>query len=278
MPINLKERLATVTDVKSTVIKVETHKLHKHPENDNIYGDFDPDKNTADKELISHVSEMGVLQPLLVRPDIAIDGEYVIISGHRRFEAAKRAGIKKLECKVYHTPTAEDLIKSEIALIITNQNREKDGSRLNPREYIFIKSKLLELKKIVPDAFKGVNIREAIAETLGTAERTIATTEKIINNLPEEEKKQFLAGEMTQEKAHAIADTIVKAKRAPNKTKRETVKTSVGNNASITVPIQSAYSAFKCALSQSTETKQLPEAKAVLEAFEALLRRLKDEL
>jgi ParB family chromosome partitioning protein len=44
------------------------------------------------EELTESVSAVGVLQPLLVTP--AADGRLVLLDGHRRYEAAKRAGAK----------------------------------------------------------------------------------------------------------------------------------------------------------------------------------------
>jgi hypothetical protein len=45
-------------------------------------------------ELVESIKESGVLTPVLVRPDD--EGNYEMISGHRRLHAAKRAGLRKI--------------------------------------------------------------------------------------------------------------------------------------------------------------------------------------
>ena len=79
---------------KSLIIKLEDLEPFKdHPykviENDNM------------KELTESIKEHGILNPLLVRPLEDIDGKYEIISGHRRFFAAQKLGMRKVPCTVH---------------------------------------------------------------------------------------------------------------------------------------------------------------------------------
>ena len=55
--------------------------------------------DAAFEGLIQSVREVGVLQPITVRTDA--NGEYEIVDGHRRVEAAMALGIPKLRCDVY---------------------------------------------------------------------------------------------------------------------------------------------------------------------------------
>ena len=52
-------------------------------------------------ELTDSIAEHGILNPLLVRPLEGEDGKYEIVSGHRRFFAAKKLGMKKVPCTVH---------------------------------------------------------------------------------------------------------------------------------------------------------------------------------
>jgi ParB family chromosome partitioning protein len=68
--------------------------------------------------LTASVRELGVLQPILVRP--AEDGAYALIAGERRWRAAKRAGLQTIPAIVRH---ADDATSLEQALV-ENLHRE----------------------------------------------------------------------------------------------------------------------------------------------------------
>ena len=53
-------------------------------------------------ELTESVSVHGILNPLLVRPLEDEDGKYEIISGHRRYAAAQKLGMRKVPCTVHY--------------------------------------------------------------------------------------------------------------------------------------------------------------------------------
>jgi len=73
-----------------------------------------PRKDVGDlNSLTESVREKGVLEPLLVRY-LAESGKYMIISGERRFHAARAAGLRELPCIEKYVDGAETL---EIALI-----------------------------------------------------------------------------------------------------------------------------------------------------------------
>ena len=44
------------------------------------------------EELTNSIREQGVIQPIVVRPDKALDGKYEIIAGERRWLASQNAG------------------------------------------------------------------------------------------------------------------------------------------------------------------------------------------
>src|SRR2546423_12205501 len=84
--------------------------LRVHPRNAAIYGDV------ADESLVDSVALFGVLDPLLVTPD------GVVLSGHRRLDAARRAGLDEVEVIV--RPVADELEALSI-ILGTNKNRAK---------------------------------------------------------------------------------------------------------------------------------------------------------
>ena len=52
-------------------------------------------------ELVESIREHGIMNPLIVRPIEGVENSYEIISGHRRYHAAQRLGLKKMPCTVY---------------------------------------------------------------------------------------------------------------------------------------------------------------------------------
>ena len=80
-------------------------------------------------ELIDSIQESGILQPLTVRPLEGTEDRYEIISGHRRFHAAKKAGVK--EIPAFIRPVSRD--EAAIMLVDSNLHRE----RILPSEKAF---------------------------------------------------------------------------------------------------------------------------------------------
>ena len=89
--------------------------LKPHPRNDAIYGD------TADETLVASVRENGILEPLL------IDRKDRIISGHRRWDAAKQAKLKDVPVEVFKS---EDELEIRTALVEANRQRIKTNEQV----------------------------------------------------------------------------------------------------------------------------------------------------
>ena len=70
-------------------------------------------------ELVESIKESGVLTPVLVRPDD--EGNYEMISGHRRLHAANRAGLRKIPA-IIKEMTNDD---ATIAMVDSNMQREE---------------------------------------------------------------------------------------------------------------------------------------------------------
>ena len=84
----------TTLKAKSLIIKLEDLVPFKdHP--------YKVIENESMIELTESISVHGILNPLLVCPLESEDGKYEIISGHRRFFAAQKLGLKKVPCTVH---------------------------------------------------------------------------------------------------------------------------------------------------------------------------------
>ena len=70
-------------------------------------------------QLVWSVQTQGILTPLVVRP--LENGEYEVISGHRRLHACQKAGIKTVPALIY----ALDRDAAAVALVDSNLHREK---------------------------------------------------------------------------------------------------------------------------------------------------------
>ena len=74
--------------------------------------------NEEMNQLVESIMAQGVLTPLVVRP--LENGEYEVISGHRRLHACKRAGIESVHALI----TDMDRDAAAIALVDSNLHRE----------------------------------------------------------------------------------------------------------------------------------------------------------
>lgn len=97
--------------------------IRPHPENLRIYGDH------ADTDLVDSVRRKGVLNPLLVTQD------GMVISGHRRLDAARRAGLRDVPIVRFGSVDELDVLE---ALIESNRQRAKNNEQLG-REYQVLK-------------------------------------------------------------------------------------------------------------------------------------------
>lgn len=87
--------------------------LGQHPLNPRkTYDDID--------ELAASIKEKGILQNLLVVPDDAQEGHYLVIGGNRRLLAARKAGIETAPCVI-----RTDLTDKDIAQVMLTENMQR---------------------------------------------------------------------------------------------------------------------------------------------------------
>ena len=105
-----------------TIVQVSTNKLHPFPAHP-----FKVQDDEDMEQLTQSIQSQGVLTPLVIRP--LENGEYEVISGHRRLRACRKAGIEMVPALVY----AIDRDTAAIALVDSNLHRE----RILPSEKAF---------------------------------------------------------------------------------------------------------------------------------------------
>ena len=94
---------------------ISINKLHEF--RDHPYQVLDNDEMNS---LIESVQLQGIMTPLIVRPLEGTTDEYEIISGHRRFRAAQKAGLT--EVPAFIRPVSRD--EAAIMLVDSNLHRE----------------------------------------------------------------------------------------------------------------------------------------------------------
>ena len=94
---------------------ISINKLHEFK--DHPYQVLDNDEMNS---LIESVQQQGIMSPLIVRPLEGTKDEYEIISGHRRFRAAQKAGLA--EVPAFIRPVSRD--EAAVMLVDSNLHRE----------------------------------------------------------------------------------------------------------------------------------------------------------
>jgi ParB family chromosome partitioning protein len=137
--------------------------------------------------LTASIREMGVLQPILVRP--AVDDQYEIIAGERRWRAAKRAGLQHIPAIVREI---EDTMALEHALV-ENLHRQD----LNPLEEAAAYQQLMEDFGLT---------QELVAQRVGRSRSAVANTLRLFQ-LPPSIQRMIGDGRLTAGHARALLAT-----------------------------------------------------------------------
>ena len=137
--------------------------------------------------LTASVRELGVLQPVLVRPTGA--GTYELIAGERRWRAAKRAGLSLVPAIVR---TVDDTLSLEQALV-ENVQRED----LNPLDEAAAYQQLLEDFHLTHDE---------LAARVGKSRAAISNTLRLFQ-LPPTVQRMVAEGRLTAGHARALLST-----------------------------------------------------------------------
>jgi ParB family chromosome partitioning protein len=147
-------------------------------------GHFDEE---ALSQLADSIREVGVLQPVLVRP--AADGEYELIAGERRWRAARRVGLQTIPALVRETDDAAAL---EQALV---ENVHRDN--LNPLEEAAAYQQLIEDFGLTHDE---------VAARVGRSRATVTNTLRLMQ-LPPAIQKAVQEKKISNGHARALLGT-----------------------------------------------------------------------
>ncbi len=146
------------------------------------------DKNGIN-ELAESIKSKGLVQPILVRPSNANDGEYEIIAGERRWRAAQVAQLHKIPAVIRSLNDTESL---EIA-IIENVQR----SDLSPIEEAAGYKKLMESYN---------HTQEQLSEVVGKSRSHIANIVRLLS-LPQSIQDMIAQGSISSGHARAIMNS-----------------------------------------------------------------------
>lgn len=150
-------------------------------------------KKTELEELSNSIKKDGLIQPILVRE--IEDGDYQIIAGERRWQAAKLAGLKKVPIQVKNVDDDKAL---ELALIENIQR-----SDLNPIEEAYGYRRLMERQKMT---------QADIAQAVSKGRSTIANALRLLD-LPEDAQQLLFEDKITAGHARAILSVPTKEGR-----------------------------------------------------------------
>lgn len=140
---------------------ISIERLHPHPDN--------PRKDIGDlSELVESIKARGVLQNLTV---VEHDGDYRIVIGHRRCEAAKLAGLTELPCVI-----AEMDHKEQVATMLLENMQRSDLTVYEQAQGIQM---MLDFGETIGD----------ISEKTGFSETTVRRRVKLLELDPEKFKE-----------------------------------------------------------------------------------------
>lgn len=202
----------------NTIPITKIHPFEEHP-----YKVLD---NEEMNELIQSVQQHGILSPLIVRPIEGKTDEYEIISGHRRFRAAQKAGLTEVPAVIYA------LNRDEAAIMLVDSNLHRE--HLLPSEKAFAyKLKMEAMKRqgkrsdLTSSQFAtkldtASQIGKTASESRDTVFRYIRLTELIpeLLDLMDEGKIAFSVGVelsfLDDESQYTLLDIIERDDRTPS--------------------------------------------------------------
>ena len=176
-----KEAEAPTGAVAETVQRMPLSQLH--PFEGHPFKVLDDDAMT---ETVDSIRQMGVANPLIVRPDP--DGGYEIISGHRRRHAAELAGLDTIPVIV------RELDDDAAVIMMVDSNLQRESILPSERAMAY-KMKLEAMKHqgerrdltCEQNAHKldGKKSRDIIAEQAGTSKDSVRRYIRLTNLIPE---------------------------------------------------------------------------------------------
>ena len=168
--------------VVDEVKEIELYKIGEFP--DHPFRVIDDDKM---EEMVKSVKEHGVLLPVIVRK--RGEGNYQMISGHRRKRACELAGIDKIKCIV------KELTDDEATILMVDSNIQRE--EILPSEKAFAykmkleamkhQGKRVDLEEDITSRPLGDKLKSAerMGEEVGESARTIQRYIRLTYLIPE---------------------------------------------------------------------------------------------
>lgn len=160
---------------------------------ENVYANPDQPRRTFNEQdlqdLTASITEKGVIQPLIVRPDPTNQGGYQIVAGERRWRAAQRAKLHTIPVLIRELSDTEVL---ELAIIENIQR-----SDLNAVEEALGYRQLMD---------KFGHTQEKMALALGKSRSHIANLLRLLN-LPSEVLEYLQNGQLSAGHARTLVPT-----------------------------------------------------------------------
>ncbi|MGP5219410.1 ParB/RepB/Spo0J family partition protein [Arthrobacter rhombi] len=165
----------------STFENMQIEKLRNHDGNiRSQVGEID--------ELADSIKAQGILQPLTVAPHPTLEGDYTVIAGHRRLQAAKRAGLSYVPVIINHSLVSK---ADQITAMLVENLQRADITTID------------EAKAYQQLELEGLNLNK-IAKATGRARKTVVERLKL-TKLSEETQSKVADHQVTLEKAMDLA-------------------------------------------------------------------------
>ena len=141
--------------------------------------------NEEMETLTESIRASGILAPLIVRPLEDTEDEYEIVSGHRRFHAAQKAGITEIPVRIY------DMDRDTAAIMLVDSNLHRE--HILPSEKAFAYKLKMEAlahqgkRTDLTSCQVGTKLRtdESMAEGCEDSARQIQRYIRLTNLIPE---------------------------------------------------------------------------------------------
>lgn len=236
----------------------------------NIIPDPEQPRKTFDEEeleaLANSIKEKGLLQPILVRYNPALEGTYIIIAGERRYRASMLAGLPSIGCIVSQGDPAELALIENIVRI-----------DLNPIEEAEAIDRLMQSHNYT---------QETVAKILGKSRVTITESLSILRLPPEAREKirtlNVKKSALRQlvrmdENTQAVAISKVEGGETLTAAAAENMKKERVASSPAKLAIKALYAAIT-RLSQIEDTLKVDEVKALKDAKKKIEEGFKNAL
>ncbi len=154
----------------NVLTEIKTENLKSFENNPFIFRE-----DTAFDLLIESITTLGVLTPIIVRS--LDDGNYEIISGHRRAEACRRLGIESIPCIV------KELTRDEATVILVDLNLQRDEVLPSEKAHAY---------KMKMDALKNQGARTDLTSTQSVSKFRTAEEVGKENNESRETVRRYI--------------------------------------------------------------------------------------